>query len=258
MTSSNLISFLVFNYFCIMSEADTIVYPLGEPKWSSQTFIIPLKTLGNYPSTECQKTSNFYCLSAFETDNILVNSAVELRDGFVYSGLVFHGRVLTENIITIQEKALRAADKIFQPAFRQHNFFILRKNCCFIQFRSYYTYGFLGLNLTPKEYLSKLTNYREENKTLNLIWSYYKTDCNVHIISKIGFGIGKLKRIHRKSGIGVPGANAPYKLKVGDHWTPEIPFRNAGDFLTFKWFKINILCRDQPWICGENNRIRKQ
>ena len=47
---------------------------------------------------------------------------------------------------------------------------------------------------------------------------------------------------------------APYILKVGQSWTPRIPYENPEHFITFRWFKKNIICADQPWICGLDKR----
>ena len=45
-----------------------------------------------------------------------------------------------------------------------------------------------------------MMDYSENNKNLNLIWSYYLKDCNVNIVTKLGFGKGKLVRNHQISG----------------------------------------------------------
>ena len=48
--------------------------------------------------------------------------------------------------------------------------------------------------------------------------------------------------------------SAPYILKVGNDWTPQFPYENPEHFITFKWFKINIICAEQHWICGSEAR----
>ena len=106
--------------------------------------------------------------------------------------------------------------------------------------------------VTPKEYLDKLTDYKDDNKQLNLIWAYYLPDCAINIITKVGFGTGILKRFNYNSDTGkqMAMAGVPYQLRVGySNWTPPLPYQDPGDFLTFRWFKLNIMCQDQPWIC---------
>ena len=47
-------------------------------------------------------------------------------------------------------------------------------------------------------------------------------------------------------------------IEVGHHWTPKIPFKNPGDFLTFNWFKKNVICADQPWICSDGSENQRE
>ena len=106
--------------------------------------------------------------------------------------------------------------------------------------------------MTPTEYIANLTDYSEEDKHLNYLMSYYVPDCNVNIITKIGFGKGRLKRVNHSEEMRPEQPGAPYQLKVGRRWTSPIPYDNPGDFLTFRWFKHKIICAEQPWICGSH------
>ena len=45
-----------------------------------------------------------------------------------------------------------------------------------------------------------MMDYSENNKNLNLIWSYYLKDCNENIVTNLGFGKGKLVRNNQISG----------------------------------------------------------
>ena len=96
-----------------------------------------------------------------------------------------------------------------------------------------------------------MTDYSEDGKRLNDLESFYLPLCNVNVITKIGFGFGLLKRRSLSESEGKPLPGAPYQLKVGPHWSPEIPYHNPEEFLTFHWFKHNLMCKDQPWICQE-------
>ena len=75
---------------------------------------------------------------------------------------------------------------------------------------------------------------------------------------EVGFGSGRLRLNHHISV--VPGA--PYVLAgrdMGPYGIPHIDSRtfewaNPGKDLTFHWFKHNIMCRDNAWICEDDNR----
>ena len=43
---------------------------------------------------------------------------------------------------------------------------------------------------------------------------------------------------------------------MGNFWSRDIPYENPEEFVTFKWFKKNIMCQAQPWIC-ENTEESK-
>ena len=190
----------------------------------------------------CKNEHKIYCLSEFETGNGNSHPAVEF--GMRLEPLQSSTE---QKYVTLRNYAYQASNEVFQPIFQKHNFFVRRANCCLGQFSSYYIYGLQRLKITPQQYLAKLIDYTEENKTLNLIWSYYKQECNVNIITKLGFGEGHLKRFN--GGLNSLGNGAPYRLIVGKKWTPDIPYENPEYFLTFKWFKQKVMCRDQPWTC---------
>ena len=113
----------------------------------------------------------------------------------------------------------------------------------------YFTYGYRDALLTPREYLTKLTDYSEGDNHLNYIMSYFSPECSTNIITKIGFGTGRLKRSNESDVLRYEESGAPYQLKVGHRWTPKIPYYNPDDFLTFHWFKHSVMCKDQSWIC---------
>ena len=103
--------------------------------------------------------------------------------------------------------------------------------------------------LTPTEYYKKITDYSEDGKQLNHIMAYYSLECEANIIMKFGFGTGNLKRADHFHGFHMQRSGIPYILKVGHHWTSKVPYDNPGSFITFSWFKQNVICADQPWIC---------
>ena len=226
--------------------SDNVVYPTNGTTWSSITFDIPVKLAEINFWPICRKESKFYCLSDFRSNLDDINSAIELKhfNPYAYRYILSHYWLHRDN-------ALLASAEAFQPTYRKHNFFLTTEGCCIGQFNSYYDHGLQGLKTTPQEYFSKLTNYTEENKKLNLIWSYYLEDCNVNIIIKLGFGEGNLKRYHHQRRLIFHSIGAPYRLKIGKSWISDIPYEHPDQILTFKLFKEKIMCRDQPWICGK-------
>ena len=101
--------------------------------------------------------------------------------------------------------------------------------------------------MKPSEYIEKVTDYSEDGKSLNLLFAYYSPKCSVNIVTKIGFGNGAVKRRHHPGLYHLNGA--PYLLRIGSLWSEQIPYDTPEEFLTFRWFKHNVMCLDQPWIC---------
>ena len=102
--------------------------------------------------------------------------------------------------------------------------------------------------MRPHEYIKKLTDY-DEDKRLNLISAYYFPDCEVNIIIRLGFGEGPLIREDTVFGMLRQVPDKPYLLKFDKEWSEHIPYEDPGYFLTFRWFKQNVMCKEQPWIC---------
>ena len=120
----------------------------------------------------------------------------------------------------------------------------------------YFNHGYREALLTPREYFTKLTDYSEGDKRLNYIVSYFSSKCNTNIILKIGFGTGILERKNQSDVVRYEKHGAPYQLKVGLYWTPKIPYENPDTFLTFRWFKNTVICKDQSWICRKERSIK--
>ena len=251
-----------FTYFIIVillvsNQADFVIYPCKNTNWSSITFRIPIETPTKVFWPICKEGSNIYCLSAFETYVENLEQAVEFSN-LVEVGVMHTSLDSFEKYEKIGENAAIASHDAFQPMYLRHNFFVERSGCCLGQQFSYYKHGFNPLKVTPLQYISKLTNYTVQNKNLNQVWAFYMHECDVNVIIKLGFGQGELKRIPRtEDRLGQHRPGKPYRLKIGDSWSPDIPYENPGDFLTFEWFKTNVMCLDQPWICEAENDFVK-
>ena len=81
------------------------------------------------------------------------------------------------------------------------------------------------------------------------------------MILDVGFGPGNLRRDHTVS----VKEGYPYVLAghdFGDIGNSEInsktfDYENIREELTFHWFKHNIMCLDNPWICEDPKNRKK-
>merc|ERR1712150_451588 len=78
-----------------------------------------------------------------------------------------------------------------------------------------------------------------------------------NVITEVGFGPGNLvKNLDRTL------AGAPYVIlgrEYNQHGLPHMDSQtfdwdNPAQNLTFHWFKHNIMCKSQPWICEEEGK----
>ena len=224
---------------------DRVVNTTVKSKWLSLTFLIPFEVQEN-DWQNCRKYSEFYCLFSYQTKKLNPNKAVEV---------VLHlnsFEFLSNAQLSLDIYSQRVSEIAFRPIYRGINYFMGANGCCVEQNFNYYTFGFNELLLKHNEYVKKLTDYNDGKKVLNNIGAFYFRDCDANIITKVGFGKGKLLRSNHHVSLNFQKRGAPYRLRIGrHHWTPPIPYENPGDFLTFRWFKLNIMCQDQPWICKE-------
>ena len=234
-----LILFVTFYYEVSATELDIVVVPRQFYNWTTTYFIISGTHEGKEWQT-CNKFSSVYCLWSYD---------VSLNDLYdpSFSGFGILRQNFWHALYWLNQFVRKECETFFHPTYLKHNHFVDDDGCCESQYHGYFTKGFLTLNLTPKEYFEKMTNYDENHKQLNLIGSYFQPECGVNIITLVGFGDGKLRRFnhHEKR----PLIGAPYQLKVSSSWTAKIPYENPEQFLTFRWFKYNVMCLDQPWIC---------
>jgi len=102
--------------------------------------------------------------------------------------------------------------------------------------------------LSPEQYLTQASNFSSFNKELLYVTVRYEESICANIITGLSFG-------NRFTGI--PGVRY-----IGDlHWDKELLFpsgdenirsfmaNNTEELLTFDWFKFNVMCKEQPWIC---------
>ena len=76
----------------------------------------------------------------------------------------------------------------------------------------------------------------------------YDKDSAVNVLSEIGFGIGDLQVDGAKIGMDYV---FPPKMKV----TMTVDYDDPRKQITFDWFKSAVMCKAQPWICQNPNKI---
>ena len=225
---------------------DIVINSTFNPRWSSLLFLIPFNEPHDRYLTICRKFSRIYCLQHFYTTDESDNPALM---AYSMSQIQTHRSNLGYHFQWFEKFAFEEIKRIFEPSYKRINNFVDERGCCFYHNFHYLTAVLLGMMVTPDEYYTKLTDFSDEIKELNEIWAYFEPNCDLNVITKVGFGIGQLQRKHHLYGLPLPEVGKPYVLKIGDNWTPSIPFLNPGDFLTFRWFKQKVMCLDQPWIC---------
>ena len=225
-----------------VSKLDVVVTPNENYNWTSVSFILS----GPHEGVEwrvCNHFSSVYCLRCYRG---IASS------NHHYPSVTGYGHHSAENFWSnyfwIDWFGISEYTKLFQHIYSKHNHYVSFDGCCESQYGYYFAHGLMTMNFTPREYWDKMTDYDETDKQLNLIWAYYMPHCEANVITLVGFGTGKLKRYHHYGKPAVFGV--PYQLKISSSWTEKIPYENPGDFLTFRWFKYNVMCLDQPWICS--------
>merc|ERR1712150_214174 len=121
--------------------------------------------------------------------------------------------------------------------------------CCHYQSEKYFYRG-LSYGFSPDDYMNKLLNFTVQGKHLQFIKAHYDSFFCLNVINSLTFGNtlpatsnitilgGKRGRDYMIPPNGLP----PYQIDVFSHL-------HLNNTLTFFYFKYNIMCRDQPWIC---------
>ena len=96
--------------------------------WSSQTFILQAENKFDYTGQLCRKFSKVNCLSGFETTEELSEPAYESILNLMDSGHMQYSHYWLE------DSAYRKSQNQFRSMYTNHNFFTVRKGCCYGQF----------------------------------------------------------------------------------------------------------------------------
>ena len=194
-----LLTILFYLCFCISASIiganDVVVSTKIDSVWSSVIFTISVDIPLNPFFSYCKVMSNYYCLISFE---IQYQGMKLPAFEFKYSDRRGLMREFYERIHNLKQNGLEQFEKLFEQIYQKHNFYAIRSGCCKGQFIYYFNYGFREALLTPAEYFQNLTNYSDGSKQLNYVFSHYYIECDVNVITKIGFGKGQL--IHKNQG----------------------------------------------------------
>ncbi|XP_063726948.1 uncharacterized protein LOC134854572 [Symsagittifera roscoffensis] len=226
-------------------------------KWGSWVFWLANR-LG-MTGAVCKKHSEFYCLDCYRTQRkqglpfSSSNHSLSPLHPAAASGMPLDPngyRLWFGSLIRSQWRKINMIDEA-DPY-----------ECCEEQTRKYMQNGLTNRQMSPYEYMLKLTDYDDEhNKPLNHISAFYIPDICQNAILEVGFGPGKLQRDHfrgAREGASylIMGQEFGQAVGIPDMNSSSFPYEDPGRFLTFHWFKHNIMCRDHLWIC-EPNSLRR-
>ncbi|XP_075259457.1 uncharacterized protein LOC142351213 [Convolutriloba macropyga] len=208
------------------------------PEWESLTFWLSLG-VGLYGQL-CRQFSAYYCLDRYRTQNPHLDTGANVGPALELVSVQAWYNVLMQNL------------------WHKINFINLKHptDCCRDQTMKYLVHGLHNKEWNPQQYISKLTDYDNETKPLNYISAMGLSARCENLILEVGFGPGDLRRSHHNSVVeGAPYVIAGRQHNFDDIGIPHIDSRafdyeNPGEHLTFHWFKHNIMCKGQPWICG--------
>ncbi|XP_075265059.1 uncharacterized protein LOC142357303 [Convolutriloba macropyga] len=204
-------------------------------EWASLSFILPNEH--QVHGYLCKYHSRYYCLDKYLTQNRFGN------DVLTQDPITERNSAIFESLIQSEWRRINMVDTMIDPT-----------TCCFDQTATYVVFGLQNQRMSPQEYLNKLMDYKEDNKPLNFIAAYYSSEVCKNIIFQVGFGPGLLERYpHRQVLEGVPyvipGEDFDSTVAIPGLKSVTFDYYHPERTLTFTWFKHNIMCKDNPWIC---------
>ncbi|XP_063722773.1 uncharacterized protein LOC134850910 [Symsagittifera roscoffensis] len=224
----------VFLVLIVIGLSDCSVQP--EEHWTSLIFWVPNHS--TFFGRSCLRQSHHYCLHTYERENNNRNAI--LPDGEHLSPL---NRSAYEHMLQMN------FERIIRPMWRRINFFAEFEEaggCCATQVAKYVHYGY-SKQLTPHEYYEKLVDYTEQHKRLNFLRAYFDPTVCLNFIVEVGFGTGPMNNdigfLRQQSRLAFPPAPGVHPRLFSSE--------NPENEITFHWFKHNIMCVSQPWICNE-------
>ncbi|XP_075246491.1 uncharacterized protein LOC142339990 isoform X2 [Convolutriloba macropyga] len=169
-----------------------------------------------------------------------------LEKQFCLLGLFLYARQSLREPVSAD---LSLFEELVRRSYTNINWYsLLRSNpgrCCDFQIRHYQFQG-QSHGLSPSEYYNKLTDFSLVDKRLNWLRANYHTQTCENVVSEIGFGTGPL----RMTGSYRSGLRFIIPIwKLGAELV--IPRLESSIATTFRFFRDNFICHDQPWICEQ-------
>ncbi|XP_063725516.1 uncharacterized protein LOC134853447 [Symsagittifera roscoffensis] len=216
-----------------LSSVPSIEIDSNVPRnWASLMFQLP--TDRNEAGRACSLKSNFFCLQGYRT----------MGDRSAHEESDYESDYLSD--LPTEELANEFSSTI-DMWWTSINMFSDKDNeeCCEDQTNKYLLYGLIYRNMSPTVYFSHLTNFWDTGKQLNYIGADYDANRCVNIITELGFGEPPLV-VHAFQTLAHPFV---FPALPGGVASFPVTNTNPSSALTYTWFKHNVICRGQPWIC---------
>ncbi|XP_075248094.1 uncharacterized protein LOC142341100 isoform X1 [Convolutriloba macropyga] len=198
--------------------------------WKSQQFILP--NVWSWFGLKCIQLDRSFCLHAVSYDDLFsLNRTYSDVDVFSLGDIIKHSYHL------INWFSLVSTDGTVSDS------------CC--DFQEYiYKYHAQQKGVSPELYIDHMFDfYTSPQKHVNYVQASYVRSVCVNVIIEIGYGVGELK---------IEGdilRSAPFALPINRGLDLKYIINNNFDLaVPFSWFKTNVICRSQPWICKVDAR----
>ncbi|XP_075248096.1 uncharacterized protein LOC142341101 [Convolutriloba macropyga] len=190
--------------------------------WMSHHFILPGRF--TWLGVKCRDVSQHFCLYSI-----------------LYDHRFFINRMPLESDLEVFESVIR-------HSFTSINWYSMfqsndSESCCEFQSFIYKNHGWRK-GVSPELFLDHVFDFSLTNKQVNYIYATYAENLCHNVITEVGFGPGKLRLNGRIL------QNTPFIFPIQN--TGEIKFIPANyvrSSLTYNWFRSEIICAAQPWIC---------
>ncbi|XP_075246392.1 uncharacterized protein LOC142339918 [Convolutriloba macropyga] len=226
-----LVTLIVLGPQVVFSGNDHYTHHRGR---SSLDFIIP----NNFKkqSRQCQRFSSYFCLHRY------------------FIAVENSGNKTTREALDSDMAKFR---RVIRDYYKYYNIFSFIEidsdtaGCCGYQVMTYMKHGqFKGLS--PSEYFQRLTDFSTEGKRLIFLQSIFIPEMCLNVITHLSFGQGLFRmnggRYRQPMGIFI---QQDQKWHIFHHY-------HLTKLITFEWFKNNVICAGQPWICNQTANYRER
>ncbi|XP_075258856.1 uncharacterized protein LOC142350786 [Convolutriloba macropyga] len=208
----------------------------------------------SYGSKNAASFEPFESLQFILADPMSKNGAICLQHSAFYClhGYIFQqkqsSRPPQESDVPLMSSLLRS-DNYYQLI----NWFDLSNSsssCCDAQLSKYQAQG-QNYGLSPFMFLEKLTNYDVSGKKLNRLSLRYSPELCLNVVTYVGFGSGKIQvtGLYNNSVDYLIVDRRPLPDFQNELQIIRISYKKPETQLTFEFFKTNVICKANPWIC---------